>query len=68
MIIFITPKILEDDKVDMAKVRDAELRKRPGDLPEFLEKINEAKRNQKQKVFENSFKLLFGSNESEFNS
>ena len=68
MIIFITPKILEDNKADMAKVRDAQLRRRPGDLPEFLERINEAKKNQKQKVFENSFKLLFGSNESSFNS
>jgi general secretion pathway protein D len=66
MIIFITPKILGDSKAEMACFRQQELKKRPGDIPEFLESILEARRKEKRKIFENSFKLLFGNNESNF--
>lgn len=66
MIIFITPKILGDSKTEMACFRQQELKKRPGDIPEFLECVLEARRKEKGKIFENSFKLLFGNNESSF--
>lgn len=66
MIIFITPKIVGDTKTEMEKMRQEELKKRPGDLPEFLERILEARRREKKRVFENSVKLLFGTNESYF--
>lgn len=66
MIIFITPRILADSKAEMEKVRNEELRKRPGDNPEFLQRILEARRHEKKVLFENSFKLLFGNNESYF--
>ncbi|MBM3192115.1 MAG: type II secretion system protein GspD, partial [Chlamydiae bacterium] len=66
MIIFITPRILLDSKAEMEKFRQEELKKRPGDLPEFLQRVMEARRHEKKKLFENSIKLLFGTNESNF--
>lgn len=66
MIIFITPRVLEDTKTEMDKFRYEELKKRPGDLPEFLERTLEARKNEKRKLFENSFKLLFGNNDNTF--
>ena len=66
IIIFITPRVILDSKEELEKLRDKELRKRPGDLPEFLQRIIDAKKREKKKLFENSFKLLFGSNESNF--
>ena len=66
MIIFITPKVLQDSKEELDKFRYEELKKRPGDLPEFLLEVEEAKKNKKKKLFENSFKLLFGNNDSVF--
>lgn len=66
MIIFITPKILGDSKEEMNCFRQQELKKRPGDIPEFLASILDARRKEKRKIFENSFKLLFGNNESNF--
>jgi general secretion pathway protein D len=66
MIIFITPRILLDSKAEMEKFRQEELKKRPGDVPEFLQKVLDARRLEKRKVFENSAKLLFGTNESNF--
>lgn len=66
MIIFITPKVLDDSKTEMEKFRYEELKKRPGDLPEFLVKVLEARKNEKRKLFENSFKLLFGNNDAFF--
>jgi general secretion pathway protein D len=68
MIIFITPKIVGDTKDEMEKLRQQELRKRPGDIPEFLQRALEAKKYEKKKLFENSVKLLFGNNESNFKS
>ncbi len=66
MIIFITPRILLDSKAEMERFRQEELKKRPGDVPEFLQRVLDAKRVEKRKVFENSVKLLFGTNESNF--
>ena len=40
-------------------VRQSEYQKRAGDIPEFLEKIDEAKEKQRLKVFDNSMKMLF---------
>lgn len=61
MFIFITPQIIADPEEDLIRIRNEALRKRPGDLPEFLEQIEAAKSRQKKKLFANSFKLLFGS-------
>ena len=60
MFVFITPKVILDKKQEMEKIRTEELKKRPGDLPEFFEKIQEAHDLKKQSIFHNSFRLLFG--------
>ena len=60
MFVFITPHIVFDAKGDLEKLRYEQLIKRPGDLPEFLERIQEAKVRKKERLFDNSLKLLFG--------
>ncbi len=60
MFVFITPKIVFDSNGEFDQFRKNELLKRPGDLPEFLEKINEAKKRKKERLFNNSLKLMFG--------
>lgn len=60
MFLFITPHVIFDVKEDLEQSRCEQLMKRPGDLPEFLECIEEAKSRKKQRVFDNSLKLLFG--------
>jgi general secretion pathway protein D len=60
MFIFITPKIVFDVKGEHEKLRTDALMKRPGDVPEFLERIQKAKKHAKQRLFDNSLKLLFG--------
>lgn len=61
MFFFITPHIIFDVKGEFEKLRHEQLMKRPGDLPEFLERIQEAKKRNKKRLFDNSLKLLFGS-------
>ena len=60
MFIFITPRIIFDDKGQLEQIRYASLSKRPGDLPEFLERVSLARKKQKARIFSNSVKLLFG--------
>lgn len=60
MFMFLTPHVIDDDDGDMKHLRYEMLMKRPGDLPEFLERIQEAKSRKKQKLFTQSYKLLFG--------
>lgn len=60
MFFFITPHIIFDAKGELDKLRHEELMKRPGDLPEFLDRIEEAKKRNKKRLFDNSLKLLFG--------
>ncbi len=59
MFIFITPRIIKDPVEDLRCIRQEEYRKRPGDIPEFLECIDEAKNNERKKLFGQSLKLLF---------
>lgn len=66
MIIFITPHIVGDSKAEMEKMRNEELKKRPGDVPEFLQRVLDARRQEKRQIFENSIKLLFGNNDYTF--
>jgi len=60
MIFFITPKIIADPQEEMDQLRTEDLKKRPGDIPEFLERAMEARNKEKKWLFENSFKLIFG--------
>ena len=60
MFFFITPRVILDREEAIIECRRQELMKRPGDLPEFLEKVEASRQRQKKKLFNNSFKLLFG--------
>ncbi len=59
MFIFITPRIIHDPVDDLRMIRQEEYRKRPGDIPEFLECIDEAKDYERRRLFKQSLKLLF---------
>ncbi|MDB6081500.1 MAG: hypothetical protein JWO53_772 [Chlamydiia bacterium] len=60
MFIFITPKIVPDPSDEFHLMRRQELVRRPGDIPEFLEEVELAKKEEKKQLFERSLKLLFG--------
>ncbi|MEL7431246.1 MAG: secretin N-terminal domain-containing protein [Chlamydiota bacterium] len=59
MFIFITPKIVKHPVKDLRKIRSEELKKRAGDLPEFLTKVSEAKDREKKKLFSTTMDRLF---------
>jgi len=64
MFIFITPKIIEDKKESFEKMQKEELKRRPGDLPDFLKakRLSEAK--EKERLFEKSIELLTRSSDA----
>jgi len=59
MFFFITPRIVLDSREQMEQLKREELKKRPGDLPEFLDKIVEAREREQSKYFQNSLKVFF---------
>ncbi len=59
MLIFITPKIIKDPIEDLRRERAYLLKKRPGDIPEFMQRLEESRNQERRKLFENSIKLLF---------
>jgi general secretion pathway protein D len=59
MFIFITPRIIKDPIEDLRNLRQEEYSLRAGDIPEFLECIDEAKEYERKKLFNQSLKLLF---------
>ncbi len=60
MIFFITPKIILDSKEELEQLRTEELKKRPGDIPEFLECLVEAENREKRRYFQQSMKIIMG--------
>ncbi len=60
MFVFITPKIIADPVEDAEKLRREELKRRPGDVPEFLHEVVEAQSREKKRLFEGSLTALFG--------
>lgn len=60
MFIFITPRLVNNPATDLEKIRDNQVRKRAGDIPEFLDRIEYAKRCGKRKILEQSIQLVFG--------
>ncbi len=60
MFVFITPKIISDPIEDAERMRREELKKRPGDVPEFLHELVEAQKREKKRLFEGSLTALFG--------
>lgn len=59
MIIFLTPHIIYDPIEDLRKLRVQQVEKRPGDIPEFLERLKVAKQNEKVRIMEKSFSLIW---------
>jgi general secretion pathway protein D len=59
MFIFITPRIIKDPKDDLRCIRQSEYQKRAGDIPEFLACLDEAKNQERRRLFGNSLKMLF---------
>lgn len=60
MFIFITPTLVLDPDEQLIKIRNEEVMKRPGDIPEYLERLNQALDKERRKYYQNSFKALFG--------
>jgi len=60
LIIFMTPKIISDPAEDFAALRRQELCRRPGDLPAFLCKLNEALQWEQQRCFKGYMTMIFG--------
>ena len=60
MFIFITPHIIKDPKEQLTCLRQELLCLRPGDVPYFLECVQEAHRYEKTRLMEGSMTLLFG--------
>ena len=56
--IFITPHIIHNPVDDLRRIRQSEYQKRAGDIPEFLHLLDEAKKSQRQNLFDNSLKML----------
>ncbi len=59
MFIFITPHIIRDPVEDLRRLRCEEYKARPGDLPEFLQRLDEAKAKERKRMFDNSLKMFF---------
>ena len=60
MFIFITPKIISDPGEELLRLRQAEMTRRPGDIPEFLCSLVEAREIEKNRLMRGSMQMLFG--------
>lgn len=60
MFVFITPKIVTDPSCELDWIRQEELCRRPGDIPEFMTCLIEAEQAEKERLFEHSLTMLFG--------
>lgn len=60
MFIFITPTILSDTVEENEQFRQEELKKRPGDIPEFLQELTTAQKAERRRLFQQSLSALFG--------
>ena len=58
MFIFLTPKIIDDTNEGLKSFTKNELCKRPGDIPEFLECLNESRQCEWKKLFSKTLHLI----------
>jgi hypothetical protein len=63
MFFFITPTIVLDPEDELMQIRMEQLKKRPGDIPEFLERLVESRQKERKKFFRQSMQLFFGNND-----
>lgn len=61
LVIFMTPKIISNPREDFARLRRERLCQRPGDLPCFIAKLNEALECEKHRCLQGYMTILFGS-------
>ena len=66
MFIFITPKIIADPCEDIEKIKLEQLTRRPGDLPDFLCMLNEARQAEQDRLFSQTLEILFGRPEVDY--
>ncbi|MES2200345.1 MAG: hypothetical protein V4489_09300 [Chlamydiota bacterium] len=59
MFFFITPHIIPDPQEALERMRLEELKKRPGDLPEFLQRVVDSQDKESKKFFVRSLRLFF---------
>lgn len=60
MFIFLTPTIISDPLDDFERIKCEEMRRRPGDIPEFLCSLVRARDMEKNRVLANSMEILLG--------
>ncbi len=60
LFVFITPHVIVDPSEDAKRLREESLKKRAGDIPEFLQRLQEAQDRQKRDKLANSFDVIFG--------
>ncbi len=60
MFFFITPKIVTDPKDQLIQLRTESLKKRPGDIPEFLQRLVYARDCERRNHFTQSARILLG--------
>lgn len=60
MFVFITPKIINDPVADAERNKREMLKKRPGDISEYIYELTEAKNRERKKLFEGGITSLFG--------
>lgn len=60
MFIFITPRIIKDPEDDLQKVKCEQMCRRPGDHPDFLCMLNEARKRERRQILSGTIKMLFG--------
>lgn len=65
MFVFITPKIITDPKKDFERIKQEELKRRPGDVPAFMAALEESRKLERERLMEKSLTLLFGRTESQ---
>lgn len=60
MFIFLTPTIISDPLDDFERIKCEEMRRRPGDIPEFMCRLVHARDLEKNRVLAGSMRILFG--------
>ena len=59
MFMFITPRVVSESRDEKRYMLEESMKLRPGDSPEFLEKLLEARINEKRKLFSGGLQMLF---------
>lgn len=60
MFIFLTPKILDDPCADIERLKHEEMHRRPGDIPDFLYCLNEARNFERDRLLMQSLQVAIG--------